>query len=239
MENLSRLVSDSLAQNGVRIALNHQRLEWSRWFRCESSFSVLLAPSKPGIFALGEEIIAPAIGEVELRAPSPAETSRIDVELRAPSPVETSRHAGADNSRVGNGKRMLALFEVVETSDLGLALGRLFLPRSPLREKLECGRSFARFTVIEDASERASAYAALRNWMDQSAETASGLSTRDQNDRCGAGALARENDSERAIPGAQVADEPQPSLSFPWGMEAPQRELNEKKVGPRPLPSGF
>jgi hypothetical protein len=221
MENLSRLVSDSLAQNGVRIALNHQRLEWSRWFRCESSFSVLLAPSKPGIFALGEEIIAPAIGEVE---------------LRAPSPVETSRHAGADNSRVGNGKRMLALFEVIETDDLGLALGRLFLPRSPLREKLDATSCYARFTVIEDAAERASAYAALRGWMDQSAEAASGLSP--QTDPCGADALARENDSERAIPGAQVADEPQPSLSFPWGMDAPQRE-NGKIVGPAPLPSGF
>jgi hypothetical protein len=224
MENLSRLVSDSLAQNGVRIALNHQRLEWSRWFRCESSFSVLLAPSKPGIFALGEEIVAPAIGEVE---------------LRATSPVENSLRGMVDDRRIKSGKRMLALFEVLETDDLGLALGRLFLPRSPLREKLECGRSFARFTVIEDASERGSAYAALRNWIDQSAETASGLSTRDQNEPCGAGALARENDSERAIPGAQVADEPQPSLSFPWGMEAPRRELNEKKVGPRPLPSGF
>jgi hypothetical protein len=74
--------------------------------------------------------------------------------------------------------------------------------------------------------------------MDQSAETASGLSTSDQNDRCGAGALARENDSERAIPGAQVADEPQPSLSFPWAMDAPRRE-NGKMIGPAPLPSGF
>ena len=55
MENLSRLVSDSLAQNGVSTTINHQRLEWSRWLRRESSFSVLLAPSKPGIFALGEE----------------------------------------------------------------------------------------------------------------------------------------------------------------------------------------
>jgi hypothetical protein len=194
MENLSRLVSDSLAQNGVSIALNHQRLEWSRWFRCESSFSVLLAPSKPGIFALGEEII----GSHEV------------------------------------GKRMLALFELVETSDLGLALGRLFLPRSPLREKLESGRCFARFTVIEDAAERTSAYVALRNWMDQSAETASGLSLRDQNEP---DTVVREN-QENALTAGPIADA-QPSFSFPWGMEVPSRELNGKVAGPAPLPSGF
>ena len=34
-------------------------LNWSRWFRCESSFSLLLVPHKPGIFAVGEEVIAP------------------------------------------------------------------------------------------------------------------------------------------------------------------------------------
>jgi len=206
MENLSRLVSDSLAQNGVSIALNHQRLEWSRWFRCESSFSVLLAPSKPGIFALGEEIIAPN------------------------SSVSDSR----DFSSAG--KRMLSLFEVLETNDLGLALGRLFLPRSPLREKLESGRCFARFTVIEDAAERSSAYAALRNWMDQSAETASGLTSRDHKD--GVDILVRDN-AENALAGAPVSETSQPSFSFPWGMDAPQRELNGKMVGPTPLPSGF
>ena len=208
MENLSRLVSDSLAQNGVSIALNHQRLEWSRWFRCESSFSVLLAPSKPGIFALGEEIIAPD------------------------SLVSDSRDLSS------TGKRMLALFEVLETDDLGLSLGRLFLPRSPLREKLEHGRCFARFTVIEDAAERASAHAALRSWMDQSAETASGLTSRDQNEPCGAGALVRA-DQESASAGTPDSEASQPSFAVPWGMEAPQRELNGKMVGPAPLPSGF
>lgn len=221
MENLSRLVSDSLAQNGVSIALNHRRLEWSRWFRCESSFSVLLAPSKPGIFALGEEIVSP----------------HVDVELPASSPAETRPQGIIEgNRRIESGKRMLALFEVLETNDLGLSLGRLFLPRSPLREKLEYGRCFARFTVIEDAAERASAYAALRNWMDQSAETASGLTSRDQNDPCGAGAFARENVAR--LPEAAF-NEAQPSLSFPWGMEAPSRELNGKLIGPAPLPSGF
>jgi hypothetical protein len=35
-------------------------LTWSRWFRCESSFGLLLVPAQPGIFALSEEIVQPA-----------------------------------------------------------------------------------------------------------------------------------------------------------------------------------
>ena len=31
-------------------------MNWSRWFRCESSFGLLLVPSQPGIFALAEEV---------------------------------------------------------------------------------------------------------------------------------------------------------------------------------------
>ncbi len=206
MEDLSRLVSASLAQNGVKTALNYQRLEWSRWFRCESSFSVLLAPSKPGIFALGEEMIpgplelAPDMGGVEGPALSPSNGS---------SPV---------------GKRMLALFEIAETGDLGIALGRLFLPGSRLRQKLESGNCFARYTVIEDPSERASAYAALRRWMEQSAETASGIGSR------GAGALARDSSCGADIP---VRDEP--SLSF----AGENLEQDRKMQHPAPLPLGF
>jgi len=53
MESISQLVSDSLARHGMEPSLDHLRLQWSRWIRCESSFSVLLVPAKPGIFALG------------------------------------------------------------------------------------------------------------------------------------------------------------------------------------------
>lgn len=34
-------------------------MNWSRWFRCESSFSLLLVPNQPGIFALAEEVMQP------------------------------------------------------------------------------------------------------------------------------------------------------------------------------------
>jgi hypothetical protein len=188
MENISQLVESSLARHGVTANFDHLRLQWTSWFRCESSFSVLLAPAKPGIFALGEEIIPPA-GSAELRASSPA------------------------------GKRMLALFEISETDDLGMTLGRLFLPGNPLRERLTAGRCFARYSVVEDREQRQTASAVFQRWLQESAETASGVET------CGAGALARES----VI---------QPSTSFAWGMEVQEREVEELKR-PQPLHSGF
>jgi hypothetical protein len=138
MESLTHLVTESLARNGYETSLDHRRLQWSKWFRCESSFSVLLAPSKPGVFALGEEIIAPG-----------------------------------DTAATG-GKRMLALFRIAEAEDLGMALGHLFLPGNPEREKLAAGNCFVRYAVIEDAVQRQSAHAALQQWMAASSEAASG-----------------------------------------------------------------
>jgi hypothetical protein len=128
MVNISQIVDDSLARHGVEPSFDHLRLEWSRWFRCDSSFSVLLAPAKPGIFALAEEV-------------TPA----------------------AENS-----KRMLALFEIKEADDIGMALGRLFLPGNPLREKLETGKCFARYAIIEDSAERSAAYKIFERWLHDS-----------------------------------------------------------------------
>jgi hypothetical protein len=139
MEGLARLVTESLIRHGIETTLDHRRLQWSKWFRCESSFSVLLVPGKPGLFALGEEVIAP--GEL----PSTG------------------------------GKRMLALFRITETDDLGMALGRLFLPGSPERERLANGHCFARYAVIEDAAQRHTANVAFQQWLASSAEAASGV----------------------------------------------------------------
>lgn len=35
-------------------------MSWSRWFRCESSFELLLVPKQPGVFAIAEEIMEPS-----------------------------------------------------------------------------------------------------------------------------------------------------------------------------------
>jgi hypothetical protein len=147
MESISQLVGDSLARHGIEPALDHLRLQWSKWFRCESSFSALLVPAKAGIFALAEEIV-PSLDLVERPAPSPVEK-----ELDSPS-----------------NKRLLAVFQISEANDLGLSLGRLFLPGNPLRDKLETGKCFARYAVIEDTAERAAAYDVFQRWMQDSAE---------------------------------------------------------------------
>jgi len=59
MEGLAQLVNESLARNGFQTAPDHNRVRWSRWFPCEDSLTALFVPSKPGLLALGEEIIPP------------------------------------------------------------------------------------------------------------------------------------------------------------------------------------
>ena len=52
-------------------------LNWSRWFRCESSFGLLLVPELPGIFALAEEIVQP-VGPASRRMLAVFEISQAD-----------------------------------------------------------------------------------------------------------------------------------------------------------------
>ena len=202
MENITQLVESSLARHGVPVNFDHLRLQWSNWFRCESSFSVLLAPAKPGIFALGEEVVPKGDGS----------------------------------------KRMLALFQISETDDLGMALGRLFLPGSPVRERLAAERCFARYAVIEDPVQRQTASAVFQRWIQESAETASGISG--QQDPCGADILVREslkNDTASTAGqgfSRESVSKSEPSTSFAWGMEVQDREVSELKLR-QPLPSGF
>jgi hypothetical protein len=139
MEGLAHLVAESLVRHGFEPAFDHRRLQWSSWFRCQDGFSLVLAPCKPGLFALAEEVIAP--GELA----------------------------------VGDGKRMLALFQISEADDLGMALGRLFLSGSPERERFASGRCFARYVVIEDPTQRQLALTALQRWMASSAEAVTGV----------------------------------------------------------------
>jgi hypothetical protein len=132
MEGLERLVSESFARHSVETAFNHRRLQWSPWFRCVDSVSLVRLSSKPGLFALADEVV----------------------------PLEAG------------GKRMLAVFRISEADDLGMALGRLFLPRNPERKRLAGGPCFVRFAVIEDATQRHAALSALQTWL---AECASGI----------------------------------------------------------------
>jgi len=41
MEGLERLVSESFARHRVETAFDHRRLQWSPWFRCVDSVSLV------------------------------------------------------------------------------------------------------------------------------------------------------------------------------------------------------
>src|ERR1700692_1127391 len=93
MESLTRLVTDSLARHGFDRPIDPRRLQWSRWFRCDSPHSLLVVPSKPGIFAIAEEIadLGPRAPHVETAAPGCPERSSVVLPsagpLSAPSPL--------------------------------------------------------------------------------------------------------------------------------------------------------
>ncbi len=129
MDGIANLVSASLARHGFTAQLDHRRLQWSKWGRCESSFSVLLVPSQPGLFALAEDATM----------------------IRSNS--------------VPDEKRTLTLFRIAEAKDLGMALGRLFLPNTPERELLLRKPCFFRYAVIEDDDQRRTSYRSLQEWM--------------------------------------------------------------------------
>jgi len=172
MESLAHLVSQSLLRHGLEPTFDHRRLQWSKWFRCQDSFNLVLAPCKPGLFALGEEVMAP--GELA----------------------------------VGEGKRMLALFQISEANDLGMALGRLFLSGNPTRERFASGRCFARYVVIEDPTQRRAALTALQRWMASSAELASGMAN-----TVAAQAFAADEEPESSNKRAQIG----PPMPIPSG----------------------
>jgi hypothetical protein len=226
MEGLAHLVAESLVRHGFEPSFDHRRLQWSNWFRCQDSFSLVLAPCKPGIFALGEEVIAPS-------------------ELA-----------------VGEGKRMLALFQISEAEDVGMALGRLFLAGNPVRERFASGRCFARYVVIEDANQRRTALTALQRWMTSSSEAASGVPQATSDDKHVA-QNAQNNDALRdahVAPDAPVRGAERSSAGFVLGHDfsraanpttstaalaadaSPQPESSNKQaqIGPpSPIPSGF
>jgi hypothetical protein len=155
MEALTRLVTDSLARHGFDRPLDPRRLEWSRWFRCDSPHSLLVVPSKPGIFAIAEEITDLGAGTVQVGIAAlggPAEQSSADA-----------------------ARRMLAVLQFSEDDDMAFVLDRMFTRINPMRDRLSSGRCFVRFVVIEDQAQRRSICAALNQWMLNSAEKASGL----------------------------------------------------------------
>jgi len=107
MEALTRLVADSLARHGLDRPVDPRRLQWSRWFRCDSQHSLLVVPSKPGIFALAEEVMD--LGRVNAHAGTaapghPAEQSSASVSSVTTAEGSTVRE-GHDFSRAATSPR--------------------------------------------------------------------------------------------------------------------------------------
>jgi len=148
MEGITRIVSESLARHGFDRPLDYRRLHWSRWFRCESQHSLLVVPSKPGVFAIAEEIVD-------------FDSARTEAERRKPE---------ASSSR-----RMLAVAQFFADDDMAYVLDRMLSRENPMRARLASGRYFVRFVVIQDETQRRSICNALNQWIADAGEKASGI----------------------------------------------------------------
>ena len=174
MEGLTRLVTESLARHGFDRPLDYRRLHWSRWFRCESHHSLLLVPSKPGVFALAEEIMDfenARVGAEPLLRPASLSAAKASVSSR----IAELPEAESPKPEAASPRRMLAVSQFYDTDDMAFVLDRMLSRQNPLSTRLASGRFFVRFVVIEDQSQRRSICNALNQWIASSAEKASGI----------------------------------------------------------------
>jgi len=224
MEALTRLVADSLARHGLDRPVDPRRLQWSRWFRCDSTHSLLVVPSKPGIFALAEEIM-------DMGA------SNTHVETAAPGCPERSSADG--------GRRMLAVLQFSEEEDMAFTLDRMFTCVNPMRARLASGRCFLRFVVIEDQAQRRNICNALNQWMHSSAEKASGIGVDFQSSLelpdIGTARVGRTLLSDNANTARTPAQAAETGPRTDFVSPAPNLDSGADKNlhCPHPLPSGF
>ncbi len=191
MEGLTRLVADSLARHGFDRPVDFRRLQWSRWFRCDSHHSLLHVPSKPGVFALAEEIVSDAhvgtrnddvgtatahVGTDAFVRPGGAAAVRQPADAPAqPNVARQLAAASAQSNLEPRHKRMLAVTQFFEDDDMAFVLDRMLSRPNPMRSRLQSGRYFLRFVVIEDQFQRHTVCSALNQWIASAAEKASGL----------------------------------------------------------------
>ena len=165
MEALTRLVSESLARHGFDRPVDYRRLKWSRWLPCESHHSLLFVPSKPGVFALAEEI-------------APVVTAASAVSRREASGTWDAGTPGfpeAEGRSPQHARRRLAVTQFFEADDMAFILDRMLSRYNPMRARLESGRYFVRFVVIEDEAQRRNIYGALDQWIHSSDEKNTGI----------------------------------------------------------------
>lgn len=139
MEGLAQLVSDSLTRNGFQTSLDHRRLQWSAWSPCDDMFSALLLPMRPGLLALGEEII-------------PAATSGATGGKRM---LGLCRIIEADDL----GMALARLFAPGSPDRERMASGRFFFRYAPMEDASQRSAAFAALQRwIESSSDKASGF---------------------------------------------------------------------------------
>ncbi|HZQ91637.1 MAG TPA: hypothetical protein VFA60_07600 [Terriglobales bacterium] len=192
------------------------RLTWSRWSRCESSFSLLLVPPRPGVFVLAQEVavLSEGLGS-------------------------DGRGSDAQRSAAERQKKMLAIFYLAQAEDLGRAVSRLFAATSPLRDRLAAANCYVRFAVIEDAAQRLAVTSALGRWF-------SGAAAASVNDTATGPAAAAQASTEQQAPlGYDLLLDCDPGDEQPasQGAHAPPaaapREQGRPMRRPAPFPYGF
>jgi hypothetical protein len=185
MEGLTRLVTESLARHGFDRPLDYRRLHWSRWFRCESHHSLLFVPSKPGVFAVAEEIIdfgtitthVATNAHVATAASAVPQSEASGPQRQRPLDHQFSslRSPEAESRKPEAAKRMLAVTQFFEDDDMAFVLDRMLSRQNVMSSRLASGRYFVRFVVVEDQTQRRSICAALNQWIVSSAEKATGI----------------------------------------------------------------
>ncbi len=268
MEALTRIVSDSLARYGLDRPVDPRRLQWSHWFRCDSPHSLLVVPSKPGLFAIAEEIMdlgsnkehgepphfasaqdagAAAIGTKHVGTAPQACPERAErVERGCPAERSSAACAVEISASAAEviSKRMLAVIQFSEDDNMAYVLDRMFTHINPLRSRLHSGNCFVRFVVVEDQQQRRTICAALNQWMRNSSEKVSGLPA----DFSSSLELPRQNVAR--APSPAVFTVPAIRMSPATSPVAPESDAlvrsahaesgsNKNLHCPQPLPSGF
>lgn len=243
MEALTRLVSESFARHGFERPLDYRRLHWSRWIPCESPHSLLFVPSKPGIFALAEEIANTAVEERRFSAALGGEHNG------ASAPVVSD--AGRRMPDAAVPKRLLAVLQFCDADDMAFVLDRMFSRENPMRVRLASGRCFIRYVVLEDSSQRRGICNALNQWLLSSSEATTGIGahfatslelTDSFLERASVGRTPSSAKSVSLAPLPQIEPDneaasgsPGPAFSTP----APDAGSTADGYCPQPFPSGF
>ncbi|SPF48726.1 hypothetical protein SBA1_880012 [Candidatus Sulfotelmatobacter kueseliae] len=240
MEGITRIVSESLARHGFDRPLDYRRLHWSRWFRCQSHHSLLVVPSKPGVFALAEEIMS--VGTAALGCPA-ERSSAESVWDQVSDPVRSGAarlDSAASTDAAPAQRRMLAVTQFFAHDDMAFVLDRMLSRENPMRARLVSGRYFVRFVIIEDEAQRRSICNALNQWIAGSGEKVSGIGAHFATSleltdvRVGTAALGRP--AERPPPSAVRPSEARRPMQL-WPLQTPpvhRRRLRSSTPEPPP-----